>query len=68
MSPCSVPVSKEPAKKVKLPVLVAAGQKKKKRTGGNPAYVNPEKAAVEVPSVIEGEHDMSTLTKNSEID
>ena len=65
--------TKEPAKKVKLPVVVAAGQKKRGRTGGNPAYGNPdygnpEKTVVEVPSVSEGEHDVSTLTKNSEID
>ena len=28
--------TKEPAKKMKLPVVVAAGQKKRGRTGGNP--------------------------------
>ena len=65
--------TKEPAKKVKLPVVVTAGQKKRGRTGENPTYGNhdhgnPEKAVVEVPSVTEGEHDVSTLTNNSEID
>ena len=69
--------TKEPAKKVKLPVLVAAaaaGTKKKRgRQGvnpafGNPDYVNPEKVPVEGPSVPEGEQVVSTLTKNAEID
>ena len=65
--------TKDPAKKVKLPVVVASGQKKRGRTGGNtvygnPDYGNPEKTVVEVSSVSDGEHDVSTLTKNTEID
>ena len=66
--------TKELAKKVKLPVLVAAaaaGTKKKRgRMGvnpayGNPDYVNPEKAPEEVPTVPEDEHVVSTLTKKT---
>ena len=60
--------TKEPTKKVKLPVVTSSYKKKKGRTGGNPAYGNPEKAVVEVPSIPGGEHVVSTLTKNSEID
>ena len=69
--------TKEPAEKVKLPVLVAAAaagtMKKRGRMGvnhafGNHGYVNPEKVPLEGPSVPEGDQVMSTLTKNAEID
>ena len=67
--------TKEAAKKVKLPIVVAAGHKRGMAYGramlgaliADPLKGDP-KPVVELSSDSEGEHDKSTLTKNPEID